>query len=324
MPKRNLIARDIHRRMVEDSRFGYSWSERWGAIPETWTVQGQRFRIAVGDYDCSSSTITAWRKALEGTSYGGKLDRATYTGNMRSVFLASGLFEWKPMSFIAKPGDLYLNEANHVAMCCVQEGNVDTLTEFSGNEHGGAYGGRRGDQTGWEAHLANYYDYPWDGILHYNGKADSAMTANPDCWPLHMWGSNGANSQRFAMKDAGNGTVTFVCKADGRAIDVRGGKAANGTEVCLYKPHGGSNQKWKLVEVAGKPGHYVIASALDANMVLDVRGGSSEPRTGLCTQKKNGLPHQEFVLFRNSDGTVSIAANLDGAKTFLDCKGGGK
>ena len=172
MAKRNIIARDIHRRMVDDNRFGYSWGERWGANAEQWTVDGHTFSMPVGDYDCSSSTIQAWKKALLGTKYAGCLDGATYTGNMRSVFTKSGLFEWKPMSFLAEPGDLYLNEGCHVAMCYTQA--PDILTEFCINEFGGTYGGKRGDQTGGEARVAVYYDYPWDGILHYNGKADGS------------------------------------------------------------------------------------------------------------------------------------------------------
>jgi hypothetical protein len=171
---RGDIAAAIHKRMCEDSRFGYSWEERWGNKSETWTVGGVKFAIKTGDYDCSSSTITAWRCALTGTKWAKKLDGATYTGNMRSVFTASGLFEWKPISFVASPGDLYLNEQNHVAMCQCQ--SPDTLSEFSSSETGGTTG-KRGDQTGNESHLASYYDYPWDGILHYNGKADSATTS---------------------------------------------------------------------------------------------------------------------------------------------------
>ena len=170
MTARNIIARDIHARMVDDERFGYDWDERWGNRSERWTVDGISFDIKVGDYDCSSSSITAWKKALTGTDYADALDGATYTGNIRSVFTRSGLFDWKPMSFTAQPGDLYLAEGHHVAMC--QTVTPDILSEFSSNEHGGVYGGKRGDQTGWESHKRSFYNYPWDGILHYNGKAD--------------------------------------------------------------------------------------------------------------------------------------------------------
>lgn len=177
---RGQLAADIHKRMVNDDRFGYSWEERWGAKSEKWTVDGVTFDMPVGDYDCSSSSIQAWKKALTGTPYEHALDGATYTGNMRSVFVGSGLFVWKPISFIASPGDLYLNEANHVAIC--QQQVPDELSEFSWGDVG-AYGNKRGDQSGYEARVNPYYDYPWDGILHYNGKADSEITPTPEPTP---------------------------------------------------------------------------------------------------------------------------------------------
>ena len=180
----NEIAAYIHKRMCEDERFGYSWGERWGAYKETWRIDGKDYTISVGDYDCSSSTITAWKVALQHTSYAGVLDDATYTGNMKAVFTSSGLFEWKSTSFIADPGDLYLNEGSHVAMCQTQE--PDILSEFSINEFGEVYGGQRGDQTGWESHLTDYYDW-WDGILHYNGKADGTSGGSSSGGSSSQW-----------------------------------------------------------------------------------------------------------------------------------------
>ena len=83
------------------------------------------------------------------------------------------------MSFSAVRGDIYLNEANHTAMC-LDGGNdgiygYDCLGEFSISETGGIYG-QAGDQTGSESSIHAYYDYPWNGILHYNGKGDSKST----------------------------------------------------------------------------------------------------------------------------------------------------
>ena len=210
------IAAWIHRKMCDDGRFGYSWEERWGAYPEWWEAYGHGFNINVGDYDCSSSTITAWKLALLGTAYEGALDGATYTGNMRSVLVGSGLFEWKPMSFDAQPGDLYLNEANHVAMCQQNDSSADILSEFSSNEYGGAYGGQRGDQTGWESHLTGYYDYPWDGILHYNGKADGASggsTPAPAPTP-----KRDAEQPKWRVRQDGKWLAEGECGRQGRPI----------------------------------------------------------------------------------------------------------
>jgi len=201
----NILAADIHKRMVDDNRFGYSWSERYGASKETWTIDDKQIVISVGDYDCSSSTITAWRLALSAMGVDNPLPGATYTGNMKAVFLRSGYFEWRTDFANAQRGDLYLDEEAHVAMC---QGN-GRLSEFSSNEYGGAYGGRRGDQTGGEAHIGNYYRGRWDGYLHYIGdlgdddvniqdKRDiakmtaeeilnRALTVNGEAKPIPVW-----------------------------------------------------------------------------------------------------------------------------------------
>ena len=311
--KINETAAAIHRRMCTDSRFGYSWDERWGANPETWTEGGIVFSINVGDYDCSSSTITAWKKALTGTAYQGKLDNATYTGNMRSVFVNSGLFEWKPMSFLAEPGDLYLNEGSHVAMCQTQ--TPDVLSEFCINENGGVYGGQRGDQTGRESRIANYYDYPWDGILHYNGKADGDMKS----WPLIVWPSNGGVNQRFKLEKKGD-YYLIRNKANNKVLDVTESKL--GGDVILYEDHGGDNQLWKLVK-KDDFGLYEIESKLNKNYVLDVKGASSDGGTGLCCYKRHGGLNQRWHLMANGDGTYTVIANTK-KKNVLDAANGGK
>lgn len=171
------IAATIHAHMCECAKHGYTQgSGRWGSgEPCAVEVEGNTYTIAGGDRDCSSSVIDAWRHALVGTSFEGRLDGATYTGNMRSVFVNSGLFEWQPMSFIAQRGDIYLNEVNHTAMC--QSAEPDMLSEFLLNELGGITGGAVGDQTGGESVVRAFWtpSFGWDGILHYNGQADKEL-----------------------------------------------------------------------------------------------------------------------------------------------------
>ena len=64
--------------------------------------------------------------------------------------------------YIAKPGDVYLNEVYHTAMCT--SAVPDLLAEFCISETGGI-DGAEGDQTGYESYEHAYYDRPWDGIL---------------------------------------------------------------------------------------------------------------------------------------------------------------
>lgn len=236
---RGALAAAIHRRMVDDDSFGYSWEERYGAIPETWTVNGHTFTMSVGDYDCSSSTITAWKKALEGTKWAHSLDGATFTGNMRAVFTASGLFEWKPAGFSAEPGDLYLNESNHVAMC--QGGGI--LSEFCWGDNG-AYGNRRGDQSGREAYAHGFYSYPWDGVLHYNHRADDQPKPKPKGDDVQLVTNTGGTVRRFHDPHGDRHLLTMAkneiaaLKKAGWTDEGAAFKAPKGGTVAVYRMGG--------------------------------------------------------------------------------------
>ena len=162
------VAAALMDHMCEHNAHGYTQGSRWGnGEIENVEVKGKYYQIAGGDRDCSSGVISAYQAA------GLDVD-ATYTGNMLDGFLATGEFEWKPMSFVAQRGDIYLNISNHTAMCSTAE--PDMLAEFSISETGGIYG-VEGDQTGTEAYIHAYYDYPWDGILHHLGAKASGGSA---------------------------------------------------------------------------------------------------------------------------------------------------
>lgn len=140
---------------AQDSSHGYDQDYRWGEK---------------GDFDCSSAVIQAWQNA--GVPV--KTKGATYTGDMRTVFLSCGFKDVtskvnRSTGSGLLRGDVLLNETHHVAMYC---GNGKEV-EASINEKGTAHGGQPGDQTGKEFLIRNYRNYPWDCVLRYseNGAA---------------------------------------------------------------------------------------------------------------------------------------------------------
>ena len=136
------------KQIADDNSHGYDQSSRWGP-----------------DYDCSSLMISAYKQA-------GLPLKSTYTGNMRSDFLANGFKDVTssinlPTGAGLLPGDVLLQERNHTAMYI---GN-GKLLHAAGNENGGATGGKTGDQTGREICVANYFNYNpggWDCVLRYS------------------------------------------------------------------------------------------------------------------------------------------------------------
>ena len=165
LTQREAFARTMEHLCNHESH-GYTQGNRWGNGTKEIVDLGDGVSVELmqGDRDCSSAIISALN------AVGVDTHDATYTGNMKRNILESGLFEWHNMDFIAQRGDIYLNEQYHTAMCISAE--PDMLAEFSISENGTAYG-NEGDQTGRESHITGYYDYPWDGILHWKNDGET-------------------------------------------------------------------------------------------------------------------------------------------------------
>lgn len=145
---------------AKDDSHGYDQDYRWGEK---------------GDYDCSSAVIQAWQNAGVPVKSGG----ATYTGDMKNVFLKNGFVDVTSKVNVATGsgllrGDVLLNEAHHVAMYC----GAGKEVEASINEKGTAHGGQPGDQTGKEFLIRSYRNYPWHCILRYAG--DQTVTSDAE------------------------------------------------------------------------------------------------------------------------------------------------
>ena len=137
-----------------DNSHGYDQEYRWGER---------------GDYDCSAAVIQAWE--LAGVPV--KSSGATYTGNMRGVFLCCGFEDVTGRVDLStgsglERGDVLLNIINHTAMYC----GAGQEVEASINENGGTTGGQPGDQTGREFLMRPYRNYPWDCVLRYTGSTE--------------------------------------------------------------------------------------------------------------------------------------------------------
>ena len=133
---------NIMENLCGDDTHGYSQYHRYGP-----------------DYDCSSAVIYALEQA------GWPMNGALTTDHIRAPLVAQG-WAWLPPSIPKERGDILLAEEYHVAVYV----GGGLLAEFAIDEAGGIAGNQQGDQTGTEAYIHEYYDYPWDGVLRYTGQ----------------------------------------------------------------------------------------------------------------------------------------------------------
>lgn len=137
--------------IADNPGHGYDQLHRWGA-----------------DYDCSSLVISAYEQA--GVLV--KTQGATYTGNMRPVFLRCGFTDVTKSVDLAtgkglQRGDVLLHEVKHTALYL----GGGKIVHASANELGKATGGKTGDQTGGEICTRSYYNFPWQCVLRYTAEA---------------------------------------------------------------------------------------------------------------------------------------------------------
>lgn len=136
--------------------------------------QADRWDIRVGgSADCSSFVIAMAR------DYGGlPVGNATYTGNMRSEFTRVGWKWYGSGYFTPQRGDILLNEESHTAIV-LTDGWDGAIAQLSIDENGNISGGADGDQTSYESNTRTYYNYPWDGVLRWEGNYASDESPTP-------------------------------------------------------------------------------------------------------------------------------------------------
>ena len=144
--------------LANNPKHGYDQDNRWGP-----------------DYDCSSAVISAWQAAGVPVKSKG----ASYTGNMKSVFISCGFKDVRSSINLSngsglKRGDVLLNTVTHTAMYI---GNGQ-IVHASINENDTTTGGKTGDQTGKEICIRSYYNKNWDCVLRYMND-DSSVTPPP-------------------------------------------------------------------------------------------------------------------------------------------------
>lgn len=225
------VAAQLMEHLCSCPEHGYSQPGRHGTSGYcSVSTDAGAIRVKKGDRDCSSAVCEAWELALEGTAYDGLITRYNWTGGMREMFVGSGLFSWEPMSFDAQRGDVYLDEQNHTAMCVQNDSTADLLAEFSISETGGI-DGAPGDQTGRESWVHGYYSDSWDGILHYNGKADGGSSSGG------VGGDVDALARRVIAGEFGNGDARKRALGDrysevqARVNEILGGGGAPAIDI---------------------------------------------------------------------------------------------
>jgi beta-N-acetylglucosaminidase len=127
----------------------------------------------------------------------------------------------------------------------------------------------------------------------------------------------------------GDGSISLRNKATGRALDVKNGSSAAGTNVQISVANNTIAQKWNLVSTDPLPdGYYTIASVENAEFVVDMPSASRENGARPQLYRSNDTAAQRFNLTVTTSGSYTITAmcsskNFDVASGAIDTSGNG-
>ena len=152
--------------------------------------------------DCSGAVIVAAEKADPGCTGG-----ASYTGDMRERFTATGRWTWHDGVEGLRPGDVVLTAKRNgvVGHTAAVDFDGGLLEEYPPQ-------GRKVD----------WYGYPWDGYLSHVDEYEDGYDAVPEGWlPGDLFLCNYYTTDSW-MAGGHSGSHVGMIFADGTVIDMRG------------------------------------------------------------------------------------------------------
>ncbi len=179
------------------------------------------------------------------------------------------------------------------------------------------YGANGTDAQKWEL------EYAGSGLYHikslnsklYLGRDGSTSGSN-----VAQYKSSDQLSQYWYLMADGDGYA--ICNVTtGLALDVKGGRAANGSNVQLYTPNGSAAQRWLMVDTPLiKNGTYAFSSDLTVYgmLVLDVKGASKASGANVQVYQSNGTNAQKWVLTYKGKGVYTMASKNSGLLLTVD------
>lgn len=154
-----------------------------------------------------------------------------------------------------------------------------------------------------------------DGYTLHSACADGKVidvpggAVNAEGQTVQIWSNNGSNAQKYIVTDLAAAPVangTYVLESTGaKAIDIDGGRTANGTRIHLYNLTYSNNQQFALTRSAD--GLYTIKNVASGR-VLDVVAGGINNGTALQLYDSNNSCAQKWVVEKSGAGYRFLSA----------------
>ena len=214
-------------------------------------------------------------------------------------------------SIVSRLNGLYLNIENGE----IKEGsNINVYEENGGDSQKFKF--EKVEEERCEQLIENG-TYTISTALNSNMVFDIAEGSYQNGANLQLWGSTGAQQQKFEVTYNEEGYYEIKSANSGKMLDVAGGSDENGTNVRQYEANGTEYQKW-IIQDAGN-GYYYIASK-GAGAYLDVAGDIGQDGANIQIYEADGTASQIFTFQKtriiDDDRTYNISTAIDYGKVL--------
>lgn len=157
------------------------------------------------------------------------------------------------------------------------------------SEHNGGRG------QAWNFHATNIMEegfYEFAPLVNVNLRLDVAGGSRENGANVQVYTSNGTLSQKWWIKNDGNGWYTLTACCSAKMLDIQNGSSVPGANVQQYQANGSAAQKWRFE--MGDRGIKIISSL---GVVLDVNGGVGVPGANVWSQADGGTIAQQWTIY---------------------------
>lgn len=121
--------------------------------------------------------------------------------------------------------------------------------------------------------------------------------------------------------NSGSGTYTVINLANGKCLDVDGGRDKNNVNIQTYKTNYTNAQRWYLLRQSD--GSYYLRPAISGSRVMDIYGNSSKAGSNVQLYTMNKSTAQKFTIEKaSSDGgqleSVNVGTNFTAKLTNVN------
>lgn len=156
--------------------------------------------------------------------------------------------------------------------------------------------------------------YSFSTLLNENKLLDLNNGFEINGGNIQIFDGNNTDSQKFVIKDVGDGYYSILTSNNYKYVDVSGGLTSNGTNIQVYQGNGTDSQKFRFEKIEFstlEDGIYTINSSLDNNKVISINNSVASNMSSIQLSTNNNENNQKWYIKNLGNDVYSITSIIN-------------